>query len=203
MADKNDTDKKNLSDQMDDVARPGKTPANPTSRPVIVGHRPMLHQDPMVSKTDESEESSVEDTGPKKKSGFGTNTIQPSEEAKEEARDAKEKEEIEEKVDDEKVNQDDQLSGSSSAAVDALAGEVNAKREAEKASEAELKKQAELEEVIQSHKYFVPIGEVSKRRMNFIILGLLVFALLVVVAVNFAIDADLLDIGLQPLTDLL
>ena len=202
MADKNDTNKKNLSDTMDDVARPGKTPADPTSRPIIVGHRPMLHQDPMVSNSDDADEPSVDETVPKKKSGFGTNTIQPSEEAAEEARDTKEKEAAEEKIEEDKTDSDDQF-GSSSAAVDALAGEVSAKREAEKASEAELKKQAELEGIIESRKYFVPVGEVSKRRMNLIILGVLIFLILAVVAINFAIDADLLDIGLQPLTDLL
>lgn len=38
-----------------DVAKPGKTAADPTARPIIVGHGSMIKQDPMVVDTDGSE----------------------------------------------------------------------------------------------------------------------------------------------------
>ena len=200
MTAKNDSNKNGLASSMDDVSRPGKTPADSTSRPVIVGHRPLLKQDPMVSKTEEEAEASANNEDLKSTSNFSEHTLEPSNEAKEEA---KEKTEEEEKMSSETLADEDQPPGASSAAVDALASEVSAKREAEKASEADVKKQLELEETIQSRKYFVPIGEVSKRRMNRIIIGILLLMLLTIAAINFAIDAELLDIGLQSLTDLL
>jgi len=38
-----------------DVARPGKTGPNPSSRPLIVGHRPLLTEDPMVKSADDND----------------------------------------------------------------------------------------------------------------------------------------------------
>jgi hypothetical protein len=43
-----------------DVARPGKTDPHPTSRPLIVGHRPLLPQDPMVKPGDKPDAKDLE-----------------------------------------------------------------------------------------------------------------------------------------------
>ena len=36
-------------DAKPDITKPGKTAPDATGRPVIVGHKPVLQQDPMVS----------------------------------------------------------------------------------------------------------------------------------------------------------
>ncbi|HEY5667773.1 MAG TPA: hypothetical protein VIR03_01270, partial [Candidatus Saccharimonadales bacterium] len=35
-----------------DVMRPGKAPASPTSRPVVIGHKPQVHDDQLVPSAD-------------------------------------------------------------------------------------------------------------------------------------------------------
>lgn len=182
---------------MNDVTKPGQTPAQPTSRPVIIGHTAELAQDPMVA---------IEDAAAKT-----TPVVQPlAVKVEEKIIETPPENElpVEESTEDptpaEETAEDEGPKESSAAAVEAVASEVSAKREAEKENEADLKRVAELEEVIASRKYFVPVGEVSKRRMTRLIVGmLLVLLVLLAVGINFAIDGDMLDIGIKPLTDIL
>jgi hypothetical protein len=207
MSAKNDSNKKDSPTNMDGVARPGKTPVDSTSRPVIVGHKPLLKQDPMVASSEDLEISSKAKEEPKSAPSSSGHTIEPLPESKTEEEVPQEKEVQDgaaSKESEAEDKSDDTPAESSNAAVDALAGEVSAKREAEKASDEDVKKQLGLEAVIASHKYFVPIGEVSKKRaMNRILLGLIVLVLLAGTAADLAIDAGLIDIGVESLTDIL
>ena len=61
--------------------------------------------------------------------------------------------------------------------VDSLANEVSAKREEQKEKEAQAAVVAEAEKLIQSKQYFVPIGQVSRKRAN----NFLAFFVLIIV----------------------
>ena len=90
------------------------------------------------------------------------------------------------------------------AAVDNLVTEVSAKREAQKEKEEFDAKAKELEASIEKREFFVKIGQVSRRKSNHrIAIGLILFLILAAAAVNFGIDAEVIDIGIKPLTDLL
>jgi len=84
---------------------------------------------------------------------------------------------------------------------------------AEQAADTKRQKQEEkvqgerdqkIEALIADKKYYVPIGQITHRRntrlLIFIILSLIIIGLF---AVNLAIDAGMIDIGVEPLTDII
>ncbi len=84
---------------------------------------------------------------------------------------------------------------------------------AEQAAESKKQKQEEkefevrskhVEELIEAKTYNVPIGQLSRKR-NIRILIVLLVVLIVggLVALNFAVDAGMVDIGVEPLTDVI
>lgn len=92
----------------------------------------------------------------------------------------------------------------SNAAVNTLVNEVSAKRESQKQKEEYDNKVKELEKLVQSKEYYVPIGAAARRRSTFKVLLSLIFLLALAAAtLNFAIDAELLDLGLKPFTNIL
>lgn len=90
------------------------------------------------------------------------------------------------------------------AAVKTLAEEVTKKQEASQ-DQAELEaRQKHVQQLVDSKKYFVPIGQVSRRRSNRrAIIILLLVIILSVVGLNFAVDAELVEIGVDPYTNIL
>lgn len=88
--------------------------------------------------------------------------------------------------------------------VDSLVNEVGNKKADQKAKDEMAAKAAEAEKLVQSKKYFVPIGQVSRRRSHrlgaVLIIFIVFFCLLVL---NIAADAEVIDLGINPLTDLL
>jgi hypothetical protein len=200
------------SHKIGDVTAPGKTPALATSRPLIVKHGPMAAQDPMVV-NESSEKPTV--AAPAKESS-GELTIKPDASATEDTETTKEEsvesatdEKEEQAVPDENSKESTAESSvdsseAGSGAVDALANEVDAKQ-AEKKERKELEERnLELEKSITSKEFFVPIGVASRRRSNQRIFWLLIFIIIVGLAgLNFAVDAEVLDIGVPAFTDLL
>ena len=90
------------------------------------------------------------------------------------------------------------------AVVDNLVSEVTTKQDEKRQKEELVARQAEAEESIRKKEFFVPIGQVSRRRTTRILTSLVIFILIMgLLGLNFAIDAGMLDIGVQPLTDLL
>lgn len=77
-----------------------------------------------------------------------------------------------------------------------------AKEEEAKKEQQEREKRAEIEKLIENKHFFVPINSAQKRRSRraVIMLGLL---LIVVVGVLAAVDVEVIDIGIEPLTDFL
>ncbi len=183
-----------------DVTKPGKTAASATSRPIIVGHGGAINQDPMVTPP-------AEDTKPSENSSLQTHgnaVISPLKaavpvEAGKETSETGNTEPIN-TPDTDSVNPE----SSDSATVDALANEANAKKEQKKEGDENAARVLELEKIIESKQYFVPIGESKRHRSNQRILITFILLLIIsVVGANFAVDAEVLDIGVKPLTDVL
>lgn len=279
----------------DDVVKPGETPAQATSRPVIVGHTAMIRDDPMMKdKTDDSrkdagkdipakthkarsvvpfggEDTAEADNEPAKEIEAPDEDIRPdkitvsvvskkSAEAKQPAADtsapepteaadsatqettespspakssATETAEASEARDDtteaadssepeasvtedqpdeataegvpagQEAEQPDD-NGPVQGVVDSLVEEADAKKENQKKDDQLALRAEEAEKLIASKEYFVPIGQVSRRRSNYrIFFGLIILLVLAAAAVNFAIDAEAVDVGVNAFTDFL
>ena len=108
----------------------------------------------------------------------------------------------EDKTDDDK--EESQPESSNVGVVDSLVTEVSSKKAEQKAQEAADAKQAEAEKIIESKEYFVPIGQATRRKNSAKFLLLFIFlVLLTLIGLNFAVDGDILDIGIPSYTDFL
>lgn len=83
-----------------------------------------------------------------------------------------------------------------------LTTKKQAKEDEAKKAQQELERRAEIEKLIENKHFFVSINSVQKRRSRraVIVLGLLV---IVAIGVLAALDAEIIDIGIDPLTDFL
>lgn len=200
---------KNLKDDIDasvklfDVAEPGKTAASTTSRPVIVGHKSMTKRDPMV--VDSLQEQPDE---PSKMTRSKPLTIKPvtpveaesAETVKVETPEVGAAPEAEEATVEESAPET-----SSPAVVENLVKDVTADQSDKKEKHDLELLNEEAEKLIASKQFFVPLGQEHKAssRAGFaLIISLLIVALALVV-LNFAVDAELITIGVDPLTDVL
>lgn len=84
--------------------------------------------------------------------------------------------------------------------VDELAKQAASKKQQKEEDKAAAAEKEKLDEIIAAKTYYVPIAQVTKRRVKY---GLLIIVLLAlaVVGLNFALDAGYIDIGVEPLTD--
>lgn len=126
-----------------DVSKPGETAADPTSRPVIVGHTGTRQQDPMVV-----EEKTDEKTSPANKEKL---VLEPKRELNIEPPSELENS----KKDPEPSVQPSEKEETGSGVVDALAEAVTTKKEQAKAKSEDGQKTQEIEKIIASKKYFV------------------------------------------------
>lgn len=163
-----------------DVAKPGKTPASATSRPVIVGHKAIIKNDPMVTPEEPqpTNDTPVDDTSEPSRKSMTIAPLPKTEEADKaqpkEAEEAPAKEDTEPKED----------QPSSTGAVDALVNEVTAKRQEQQEDEKQLAIQQEAQKLVASKKYFVPIKTQEQKRNTQI---LILFILLLVVVAGAAL----------------
>lgn len=195
-----------------DVAQPGKTPASATSRPIIVGHPSIMKHDPMVvgDKTNQtSEEQTVRVTRELK--------LQPDKAETADADDEQSSPTVDETIVEETTQTEEQAAtdstehesadmaeSSGSGVVNTLVNEVDAKQADKKQKEDLEAKTKELEKTIESKEFFVPIGVASRRRSNNLtLISLVVIVVAVLAGINLSIDAELIDIGIQALTDVL
>ena len=201
-----------------DVAKPNSSPASATSRPIIVRHNSAMKHDPMMAPTESTEESKPEPiqshTAPKVIPSDKEEQALPDEPVKDSAniseiRETKTETEPETETELEATpesvntepNQDD-LAQPNSVVVDTLVNEVTAKRQEQKEEEALTAKYEEVEKSVASKKFFVPIGQESRRKSNNRTLFAIILILLAgAVALNFGIDAEVLDLGVNALTD--
>lgn len=201
--------------QVMDVSKPGKAAANASSRPVIVGHGPLV-QDPMVTSDEdnkEPKETSEKLTSPANskriiaplsetekesdteevsvpESTSEAETVgetEPAEEATPETDEAVVEETPEKPVEPETADP-----SADSAVVDAVIDQVGDKKKDEIEAEEERKRQESIDKLVAAKKYFVPIGKVHKKSSR-IWLTLTLLLLLVLLGLVAAIDAEILE----------
>jgi hypothetical protein len=192
------------SSKVFDVTKPGKTPANATARPVIVGHGAML-RDPMVNE----ESADAPSAPPLAPSAKKVLTPSAQTEAKENpAQVGPTEEEVKPEAEAEQTepqvtkDPDEKPAPQEPDAIDAAANKALAKKEAEAAQKATLERQAALEKLIADKKYFVPIAAAKRKRQNTTTI-ILLFALFVLVGGYLALDAGIIKANVTLPVDLI
>jgi hypothetical protein len=169
-------DKAGDKKSMDDVAKPGKSTPDTSARPVVISHRPMV-QDRTVKSTDKPEPSKLVPARSDK-------VIKPMDETMDTAADADKTAEPETKAktaaSDKKSEPEtvEETSSSDEAVMDAVVDQATAdKKKQNELTDAEQAKLELVAKLTADKKYFVPIGQVAKRRhrRTVIIVAVLLF----------------------------
>lgn len=192
-----------------DIDKPGKTPPSATSKSVIVTNRPIL-KDPMVNeetedpKPETSSETLAHTAGSLKPSKEPDQPSQPNDEKAaetpvEQASDKKIDKKPEESSEPEN-NSEEPLSPEKTVPAAARPSVDSKKPEIKTAEEA--KHEADIQKLIDSKKYELPINAVEKRKTkHFVVLGVFLAILLVIVWADIALDAGLIKVsGVKPVT---
>jgi len=208
-----------------DVAKPGKSAPSSTSKPVIVGHKPMI-QDPMVTPSESGEETTTS-SEEKVTSTRSVKKIVPlgdQEEAKKEdaaddepaaetaeddSKEEKSKESTAEETTEavaeeapaEAETAEEKPSTDETAAVDAIASQATKRKEGD-LTEEEKKKAEAINKLIEDKTYYLKIGHANKKR-NSTIYALLALVLVVLVGGTLAIDAGMVETGITLPFDLI
>lgn len=196
MADNTNTDEPK---KVNDISKPGETPASATSRPVIVKHRAVM-KDPMVTppnpsqlKDEDTSDSSSDATTSKEEAvSRKAPELKPSEESIEQAKsDSKASNETNSSDNDGTEAENKNSSNAQSlatAAVDVLANQAVKKKEDGK---GDTKKQEVIAKHIEEKTYFAPIGQISKRKAKIHTIVAL-FILVALFGCYLAVDAGMI-----------
>jgi len=189
------------NDGVFDVAKPGKSTPPSSAKPIIVTNRPVLKDPMVVDETDEHADANPTEETPAvavpSVSKVKLAPLTPEEKgelpkAQEEAAanddDAK---------DDTPDEPEDEPQADSPTEDEAAGDEVKkaAPEETEIAERKAAERQAELDKLAESRKYYLPINQVEKRRTKrYVVAGFVLIVLLGVVWGDIALDAGLVTI---------
>ncbi|GAC1388112.1 MAG: hypothetical protein NVS1B7_7530 [Candidatus Saccharimonadales bacterium] len=168
----------NSADKVFDVADPGKTPADPTNRPIITGHGAILGRDPMVSETAHTADPALEST----ESKVDTAVTVKREKLVTPPKSLTEDQPTEPTIEPKNIEPAEQ--SSDGAILDAVAAQAPDKNKdktelAGDIAAAENEKRSHINDLITAKTYYLPIGRATRkkhaRNNAFIGLGLVVF----------------------------
>lgn len=178
---------------INDVARPNESAPSDTSVPVIVNNRPIL-RDPMMAGDVPTVGKPASETAP-----LSTNTskinIQPISSDVIESEKAKDTKPVE------KVTKPAEVTDAEQSEISSPSNEEPAKLKStadKQAIETETaaKREAEMETLVDTRKYNLPINTVENRRIKrFLLMGVGLSLLLAIVWIDIALDAGLIKIG--------
>jgi len=198
-----------------DVSKPGRSKPSQTSRPIIVGHGPMAKDPTVVDDKLDNEPTAVPGEKPEITTAVSHKKITPlsddekpaedDESKDEEAKDEKDEpaakpdeDDAEAKKSEDKEDKDEKSDSdaSDSGAVDAIAEQAETKKQADKEAEAAIAKQQENQKLIETKKYFVPIGHDSTKKGGSQ-KALIVLLVLIVLAAGayLAVDAGVVKVN--------
>ncbi len=168
---------------LNDVAKPGSTPPDTSSKPVIVSHKPMM-KDPMVNEeavgSDESEEKS--ETVIRKASK--NNTVQPIHpDTKDETT-----------TNEAKTNDDTSDDKKSDEALDAQISEDTTKNNKKKSKQDDDQQAEKIAKLVESKKYFVKVRAPRRKRNKRLVFTLLLIVILSFVGFAALADAEIIDV---------
>lgn len=181
-----------------DIQKPGGAAPDSSSRPLIVTSRPIM-QDPMLTEASDKPEPETE-AAPKEQKSMTTSikTIEPPKDAttaseQAEATPAKDAEEKPLAPATDSIDPSSNTSSDEAAVVDAVVNASPSLSTEQKADEADEKRKQAAQVLIDSKKYVVPIGQVSRARKTRRTVWLIVFLVLILAGYVVA------DIGLVAL----
>lgn len=190
-----------------DIQKPGEAAPNNSSRPLIVTSRPIM-QDPMLTEASDKPEPETE-AAPKEQKSMTTSakTIEPPKSDDPAVAGA----EVDPSEDEEdkplapatdSIDPSSTTSSNEAAVVDAVVNASPSLSTEQKADEADEKRKQAAQVLIDSKKYVVPIGQVSRARKTRHLIWLLVFIVLItagyvvadmgLVALPFELPIDLI-----------
>lgn len=202
-------DKPADSKKVMDVSTKSSAPSE-TSRPVIVTKRQIV-QDPMMkpATTDSSEASGDPEKKPQKMASTGK-TLQPlgvlADDKNAESDDVPKDQAVEAEVDQEEPTTDDAKTKNTAseddetkkakeeaAIVDAVANQAGGKKKTEDEIKTDSAKQEAIAKLIEDKKYFLPIGEITKRKQHRQLVVVAAFIIVAVVGGYVALDMELVE----------
>lgn len=177
-----------------DVTSPGQSTPDTSGRPVVITHRPLV-QDPMVKQDIQANGDSPTTTGGaamSKATKHQSKTLEPISN-REEPEETQQEDELNDNTDDNKT-----------AIVDAVVAQAESGKVKKDITsvDAEAAKQQALQKQISEKKYFLPIGQVARRRNQRANIILLLF-LVVLVGAYLAVDAGLIKSSITLPIDLI
>lgn len=201
--------KKSQSTKSMDISKQGSITPDTTSRPVIVTHKPVVN-DPMVKSEKETEKV---DNPSQSITSTHNKVIKPltdeenlaeeqikSEETRDEAQPTEVASSTTESNPAEPETKPDETideTNSDSAIVDEIASQAGKNKKPDpKIEEANKKKLADIQKLIDDKKYFLPIDQIAHKR-NQITLIIIIVLTLLLAGLYIAIDAELLDLGIS------
>jgi hypothetical protein len=190
-----------------DITRPGKTPPDASSRPVVVSHGPMV-QDPMM--VSEEEKTPTPDVTPPAEvtepPSHKNKVIQPlseqtgegaAPEAQAPASEAKADVTAAEVTKDTANDTPASPESSESAVVDAVADQVGAGRKKGDLSKEEKTRQEAVQKLVAEKTYFLPLGHGHSRHKRLSLPVIVLVIIVLFVGAYLAVDAGVLDIGVE------
>lgn len=206
------------SQPISDVEKPGKTAASPTSKSIIIKTTPLI-KDPMV--VEETDKKAEDDISKNVVKAGGSSKIKLQPLATSDTPETKDEVTTPEKpnLPDEEPKKDDPKSDEPVQSDKPVAqGQTDSDKDQpteskdkalntpdeQDAAEASRKAEhdANLQKIVDSKTYYLPINAVEKRKTKrFVLLGIALSIFLILVWINVALDAGLIQIdGVSPLT---
>lgn len=200
-----------------DVAKPGDSPPDVSSRPVVVGNK-LEVEDPMMAKnipvsddtsdvpstpeikttsqklgSDEKPAQEMAANSATLSSSFNRVQVSPLSEQKAKDDNDGERPDQTTEQNEETSSEVDIPESSDAATVDAVAEQAGSKKEKDKQNEADKVNNEAIKKLVESKKYFIPIGSAKRtRNFNRLIIIILLVLLVAVVGLYLAIDAGLI-----------
>ncbi len=173
-----------------DITKPGTTPADATTRPIITSHE--MIKDPMVAADAGTKPATTEET----EADAGATTvataphkvIEPIDPAPAEPEKAGE-------LAPEEAQPAEDAQSSDDAVVDAVLEQVSDKNQETKDEVAARQREELVTQLTTDKKYFLPINQVRKRRNSRRVVATIFVLLLLVLALGAVIDAGYIDPG--------
>ena len=174
-----------------DVEEPGKSAASATSKPVIVTNRPLI-KDPMV--VEEADDAPAKEVLPSKKTSTKPK-LQPLKPTADKP-DTEQPEPVAEPA------SKTEASEQKAAAPNPNSKQKPSENDEKNAEKRKAEHDTNLQKIVDAKTYYLPINAVEKRKTKrFVLLGVLLSILLIMLWIDIALDAGLIQIdGITPIT---
>ncbi len=190
-----------------DVSKPGKVLPDASARPVIITHRPMV-QDPMVKSddTNDAPAQSSDNNIPISSGAHGNKVIKPVSESLEAAEEKKSDSDPESESPVADQDKDTESDNSAEAAiVEAVADQAQPgvnKKDGHQTEEDKAKAE-HLQKLVATKTYFLPIGQVARRRNRRAVIIFLSVLLLTAAGGYAAVDSGIIKTNVKLPIDLI